>query len=329
MTSTISRKAAARAALDLVTDGMWLGLGTGSTAARFVEALGEKVAAGLKVLCVPTSEATREQAERLGIPLTTLDDTPQLHLTVDGADEIDDQLRMIKGGGGALLREKIVATASDQMVVIADDSNCPRTLGAFPLPVEVVRFGCAATRAWSKPWPPRPGATARSRSAWHRAASPFVTDQGNLIPRLRLRQNPEPGGARLRAEARAGRRRARACFSASPIWLSWPRPAACNFYSGPRQVSRYDYDLFVIGAGSGGVRAGRLAAELGAKVAIAEEYRVGGTCVIRGCVPKKLLVYGSRFGERVRMRAVSAGAARICASTGRRSSATCIARSTG
>ena len=117
------KESAARAALDLVTDGMRLGLGTGSTAARFVAALGERVAKGLNVVCVPTSEATRAQAERLGIPLTTLDQTPQLDLTVDGADEIDDQLRMIKGGGGALLREKIVATASDRMVVIADESK--------------------------------------------------------------------------------------------------------------------------------------------------------------------------------------------------------------
>ena len=96
--SSFLKEGAALRALDLVCDGMWLGLGTGSTAARFVEALGVKVAAGLKVLCVPTSETTRAQAERLGIPLTTLDDTPHLHLTVDGADEIDDQLRLIKGG---------------------------------------------------------------------------------------------------------------------------------------------------------------------------------------------------------------------------------------
>jgi len=144
--SSLLKESAALRALDLVCDGMWLGLGTGSTAARFVEALGVKVAAGLKVLCVPSSEATRAQAEALGIPLTTLDETPHLHLTVDGADEIDDQLRLIKGGGGALLREKIVATASDQMVVIADDRKLVKTLGLFPLPVEVVRFGFAATR---------------------------------------------------------------------------------------------------------------------------------------------------------------------------------------
>ena len=127
------KESAARAALDLVEDGMRLGLGTGSTAARFVAALGERVAKGLNVVCVPTSEATKAQAERLGIPLATLDETPQLDLTVDGADEIDDQLRMIKGGGGALLREKIVATASDRMVAIADESKLVPTLGLFPL----------------------------------------------------------------------------------------------------------------------------------------------------------------------------------------------------
>ena len=139
------KESAARAALDLVEDGMQLGLGTGSTAARFVDALGERVAQGLRVVCVPTSEVTRVQAEGLGIPLTTLDETPRLDLTVDGADEIDDQLRLIKGGGGALLREKIVATASDRMVVIADGSKVVPTLGAYPLPVEVVRFGLLAT----------------------------------------------------------------------------------------------------------------------------------------------------------------------------------------
>ena len=110
LTTNDLKDSAARAALDLVEDGMRLGLGTGSTAARFVEALAGRVASGLNVVCVPTSEATRAQAERLGIPLTTLDETPQLDLTVDGADEIDDQLRLMKGGGGALLREKIVAS---------------------------------------------------------------------------------------------------------------------------------------------------------------------------------------------------------------------------
>src|SRR3954454_20622442 len=124
---------------------MKLGLGSGSTAAAFVSLLADRVRAGLAVVGVPTSEQTRDQAEREGVPLATLDEIPELNLTVDGADEIDDQLRLIKGGGGALLREKIVATASDQMVVIADESKVVKTLGTFPLPIEVVRFGLLAT----------------------------------------------------------------------------------------------------------------------------------------------------------------------------------------
>src|SRR5258708_5832954 len=139
------RQAAARA-LDFVRPGMRLGLGTGSTAAHFVALLAERVQAGLKVVGVPTSEATRAQAERLGVPLTTLDETPELDLTVDGADEIAPDLTLIKGGGGALLREKIVAAASARMVVIADESKWGKTLGRFPLPVEVMPFGLAASR---------------------------------------------------------------------------------------------------------------------------------------------------------------------------------------
>ncbi|MGH6865735.1 MAG: ribose-5-phosphate isomerase RpiA [Methyloceanibacter sp.] len=175
------KESAARAALDLVENGMRLGLGTGSTAARFVAGLGERVAAGLDVLCVPTSEATRLQAERLGIPLTTLDETPQLHLTVDGADEIDDELRMIKGGGGALLREKIVATASDQMVVIADESKAVEKLGMFPLPIEVVRFGLLATMKLIAALAAEAGCEGELRIRPGAAEAPFVTDQGNLI----------------------------------------------------------------------------------------------------------------------------------------------------
>ena len=120
---------------------MRLGLGTGSTAKHFVELLGERVRAGLGVIGVPTSEATRVDAERCGIRLTTLDDIDRLDLTVDGADEIDPALNLIKGGGGALLREKIVAAASDRMIVIADESKWVETLGRFPLPVEVIPFG--------------------------------------------------------------------------------------------------------------------------------------------------------------------------------------------
>jgi len=141
----LKRQAAARA-LEEVRDGMRLGLGTGSTAKHFVDLLGEKVRGGMKVVGVPTSEATRRQAESCGIALTTLDEIDRLDLTVDGADEIDPALNLIKGGGGALLREKIVAAASDRMVVIADDTKWVDVLGKFPLPVEVIPFGLAATR---------------------------------------------------------------------------------------------------------------------------------------------------------------------------------------
>ena len=141
----LKRQAAARA-LEHVRDGMKLGLGTGSTAKHFVELLGERVKAGLTVIGVPTSEATRTDAERCGVPLTTLDDIDRLDLTVDGADEIDAALNVIKGGGGALLREKIVAAASDRMIVIADESKWVPALGRFPLPIEVIPFGLAATR---------------------------------------------------------------------------------------------------------------------------------------------------------------------------------------
>src|SRR5246127_3370002 len=127
-------------------DGMELGLGTGSTAKHFVELLGEKVRAGLNVVGVPTSEATKADALRCGVPLTTLEEIDRLDLTVDGADEVDPALDLIKGGGGALLREKIVAAASDRMIVIADESKWVDVLGRFPLPVEVIPFGLAATR---------------------------------------------------------------------------------------------------------------------------------------------------------------------------------------
>src|SRR6202140_3731906 len=141
----LKRQAAARA-LEHVQDGMKIGLGTGSTARHFVDLLGEKVRTGMKVVGVPTSEATRAQAQACGIPLTMLDDIDRLDLTVDGADEMDPALNLIKGGGGALLREKIVAAASDRMIVIADDTKWVDVLGRFPLPVEVVPFGLAATQ---------------------------------------------------------------------------------------------------------------------------------------------------------------------------------------
>src|SRR6202046_1102933 len=125
---------------------MKLGLGTGSTAKHFVELLGARVRDGLDVIGVPTSETTRDIAVRCGIRLTTLDEVDRLDLTVDGADEIDPAVAGLKGGGGALLREKIVAAASDRMIVIADETKWVETLGRFPLPIEVIPFGLAATQ---------------------------------------------------------------------------------------------------------------------------------------------------------------------------------------
>jgi len=137
---------AAEAALAHVEDGMRLGIGTGSTAEEFVRLLAEKVAGGLRVEGVPTSERTARLCLELGVPLKSLDELPELDLTIDGADEVDGRLRLIKGGGGALLREKIVACASRRMIVIADESKVVEMLGAFKLPIEVNPFGLVATR---------------------------------------------------------------------------------------------------------------------------------------------------------------------------------------
>ncbi|CAN7392113.1 ribose-5-phosphate isomerase RpiA [Phyllobacterium sp. LjRoot231] len=137
---------AAAEALTYVKDGMRLGIGTGSTAEEFVRLLADKVASGMNVIGVPTSERTAALCRELGVKLTTLEETPQLDLTIDGADEVDPELALIKGGGGALLREKIVAAASSEMIVIADESKLVEALGTFPLPIEVNRFGLAATK---------------------------------------------------------------------------------------------------------------------------------------------------------------------------------------
>ena len=136
---------AARAALTHVESGMRLGIGTGSTAEEFVRLLAEKVSTGMTITGVPTSERTAALCRELGVPLATLDEMPELDLTIDGADEVDPRLSLIKGGGGALLREKIVAAASTRMIVIADQSKLVETLGRFPLPIEVNRFGLRAT----------------------------------------------------------------------------------------------------------------------------------------------------------------------------------------
>src|SRR5215218_9039053 len=186
------KRAAAERAAALVTDGMRLGLGTGSTAALFVAALGERVRGGLSVVGVPTSESTRAQAEREGIPLTTLDHTPELDLTVDGADELDDRLRLIKGGGGALLREKIVAAASRPMVVIADGSKRVERLGRFPLPIEVVPFGLEATRRAVAAAIGRAGCGGSLSLRTAANGGPFVTDGGHVLLDADLGRIDEP-----------------------------------------------------------------------------------------------------------------------------------------
>lgn len=176
---SFKRQAAARA-LAHVRPGMKLGLGTGSTARHFVDLLGEKVAAGLDVLCVPTSRATATQASALGVALTTLDETPELDLTVDGADELDAELQLVKGGGGALLREKIVAAASKRMIVIADAAKLVARLGAYPLPVEVVPFGFGATLAHVGRALAKMGFAAKPVLR-HKDGHVFVTDGGHWI----------------------------------------------------------------------------------------------------------------------------------------------------
>ncbi|UFZ08204.1 ribose-5-phosphate isomerase RpiA [Bradyrhizobium ontarionense] len=189
----LKRQAAARA-LEEVRSGMKLGLGTGSTAKHFVDLLGEKVRAGLKVVGVPTSEATRAQAEACGVPLTTLDDVDHLDLTIDGADEINPALDLIKGGGGALLREKIVANASDRMIVIADETKWVERLGRFPLPVEVIPFGLAATqRAMTEAFA-KAGVSGQMvlRKAGAGDGHVFVTDGGHWIIDVRLGEIEDP-----------------------------------------------------------------------------------------------------------------------------------------
>ena len=160
---------------------MRLGLGSGSTAAHFVDLLGARVKEGLAVVGVPTSTGTAEQAKKLGIALTTLDETPELDLVVDGADAFDPQMRLVKGGGGALLREKIVASASARMVVIADGSKAVERLGRFPLPVEVDRFGLQSTRRKVEAACRDNGLAGVPALRTASSGEPFVTDGGHLI----------------------------------------------------------------------------------------------------------------------------------------------------
>lgn len=182
------KKAAAEEAVKHINPGMKVGLGTGSTANYFIDALAKST---LNVICVPTSIATRERAEKLGLKISNLEETPYLDITVDGADEFDSEFRLIKGGGGAMHREKLVASSSRWMVVIADQSKQVKVLGKFPLPVEVSRYGVKAT-AWKME---RAFAHLNLKGQMTirvRDGKPFVTESGNAIIDCALGAIPEP-----------------------------------------------------------------------------------------------------------------------------------------
>ena len=188
-----AKLAAARAAVALVRNGMKLGLGTGSTASVMVRELAARARAeGLSLRCAATSKATCELAESLGLAIESLDEIGWLDMTNDGADEVDPDLHLIKGGGGAHLREKIVAAASKRMVVIADPTKVVEQLGAFPLPVEVLRFGFETTRTLIRR--ALDDLDLGDREVLHRlkGSEPWVTDEGNWILDLHLKCIPDP-----------------------------------------------------------------------------------------------------------------------------------------
>ena len=187
MANEQEKEAAARASLRFIQDGQVVGLGTGSTAAFFIRLLGERVRSGLRVRGIPTSVRSKELALSLGIPLTTLDECQEIAVTVDGADEVDPQLRLIKGGGGAFLREKIVASATKQLVIVADTTKRVPMLGKFPLPVEVVPFAqtLLAKRIAAL------GADVRLRME---NGKPYVTDENNHILDCRFGKIPDADG---------------------------------------------------------------------------------------------------------------------------------------
>ncbi len=194
MSEDIAKFNAAQAALDYVRDGMIVGLGTGSTSASFVKQLGERVRQGLRVRGVPTSEATRNLAEQVGVPLVEISQITSIDVDVDGADEVDPAFRLIKGGGGALLREKIVAAASKMMVVIADETKWVETLGDFPLPVEVTRFGFAMTqeRVVQALRATGCGGNEVVLRVSGKANEPVITDGGNYILDAHAKAIPDP-----------------------------------------------------------------------------------------------------------------------------------------
>jgi ribose 5-phosphate isomerase A len=186
MANDQEKETAARASLKFVRDGDVVGLGTGSTATYAVRFLGERVRAGLKIRGIPTSIHTRELAASLGIPLTTLDEVQEIDVTIDGADEVDPELRLIKGGGGALLREKIVASATRKVVIIADSAKQVPMLGKFPVPVEVIKFAEALLAKKITAL----GAAVKVRS--DSSGNPFITDEGNHILDCNFGRIPDP-----------------------------------------------------------------------------------------------------------------------------------------
>lgn len=192
------KRNAALEALEYVQDGMTLGIGTGSTAKYLIDALGDKVAAGWRLRGVPTSEETRILSEAAGIDIITPDETTRIDLAIDGADEADPSLNLIKGGGGALLREKIIANAADKFVVIADASKRVAHLGRFPLPVEIETFGWALTvsslrRSLKDAGFENPDIEIRATGG-----TPFQTDGGNLIADCALQRITDPTALELR-----------------------------------------------------------------------------------------------------------------------------------
>lgn len=186
MANESEKELVGRASARFVNEGNIVGLGTGSTAVYAVQAVADRVKAGLKILCIPTSVRTKDQATSLGIPLTTLDEHQEIDLTIDGADEIDPNLCLIKGGGGALLREKIIASASRKMVVIADSTKLVPVLGKFPLPVEVVGFAQAVVAKKIEAM----GAEVSLRK--DAAGKIYITDEGHHILDCKFGQIPDP-----------------------------------------------------------------------------------------------------------------------------------------
>jgi ribose 5-phosphate isomerase A len=193
-----AKRASGAAAIDIyVKPGMKLGLGSGTTSHWMVRVLGERVKAGLDVVGVPTSTGTAELARKVGVPLADLNDVGELDLTLDGADEIDRQLRMIKGGGACLLWEKIVAAASRRMVALVDDRKVVETLGDFPLPVEVIRFGWKSTERLVGRLLAEHGLEGRQITLRGGEATPLLTDSGNVILDCHLGAIPDPGALEL------------------------------------------------------------------------------------------------------------------------------------